>query len=555
MDWINALLGTDTAAQTIIVLSMITAAGLALGKLHIRGISLGIAFVFFVGIIAGQLGFKADLHMVGFAETFGLLLFVYTLGLHVGPSFVGMMRNEGVALNMWGLAVIIVGTILAILLCPLTGISMPNMTGILCGATTNTPALAAAQQALNSAGLPSNGAALGCAVTYPLGVVGVILAMIFIRRFFVKPSDLEPRNNNTEDNTYIAQYIVVNPALNNKTISEISQMTHRHFIISRIWRDGKVIVPLAETKMQLNDSVLVVTNIDESGAMDILFGKKVEKDWNRDKDRIDWNAIDSNVESRVILLTRTSLNGKTLGALHMRTAYGVNVSRIMRGDIKLLASDDLRLQYGDHLTVVGAPSDIEHAEKFLGNAVQVLNEPNLGAIFLGMILGLAIGMIPIHMPGMSAPVHLGIAGGGIIMGILVGALGPRAHFISYTTRSASLMLRKLGLSLYLACLGLEAGSDFFSTVVRPEGLMWVATGFIITVVPLIIVGLLALHTRKFDFGTICGILCGSMANPMALGYANDTLKGDTAAVSYTSVYPLGMFVRVIIAQIIIMFSV
>lgn len=332
-------------------------------------------------------------------------------------------------------------------------------------------------------------------------------------------------------------------------------MTHRHFIISRIWRDGKVIVPLAETTMQQGDSVLVVTKIDESEAMSILFGKKVEKDWNRDKDRIDWNAIDSNVESRVILLTRTELNGKTLGTLHMRTAYGVNVSRIMRGDIKLLASDDLRLQYGDRLTVVGAPKDICHAEQFLGNAVQVLKEPNLGAIFFGMILGLALGMIPINLPGMSAPVHLGIAGGGIIMGILVGALGPRAHFISYTTRSASLMLRKLGLSLYLASLGLVAGSDFFSTIMRPEGLMWVATGFVVTVLPLIIVGLLALHTGKFDFGTICGILCGSMANPMALSYANDTLKGDSASVSYTSVYPLGMFVRVVIAQIIIMFSV
>ena len=257
----------------------------------------------------------------------------------------------------------------------------------------------------------------------------------------------------------------------------------------------------------------------------------------------------------MILLTRTELNGKTLGTLHMRTAYGVNVSRIMRGDIKLLASDDLRLQYGDRLTVVGAPKDIRHAEQFLGNAVQVLKEPNLGAIFFGMILGLALGMIPINLPGMSAPVHLGIAGGGIIMGILVGALGPRAHFISYTTRSASLMLRKLGLSLYLASLGLVAGSDFFSTIMRPEGLMWVATGFVVTVLPLIIVGLLALHTGKFDFGTICGILCGSMANPMALSYANDTLKGDSASVSYTSVYPLGMFVRVVIAQIIIMFSV
>lgn len=382
----------------------------------------------------------------------------------------------------------------------------------------------------------------------------MILAMMFLRRFFVRPSDLQPRNNTEDDNTYIAQYLVVNPALDGKAISSISQMTHRHFIISRIWRDGQVIVPMAATQLQTGDNILVVTKCEESEAMEILFGRRVEKDWDHDKDSIDWNAIDNNVESRVIVLTRTELNGKTLGNLHMRTIYGVNVSRIMRGDIKLLASDDLRLQYGDRLTVVGAPKDIEHAEKFVGNALQELNEPNLGAIFFGVILGLALGMIPISLPGMSAPVRLGIAGGPIIMGILVGALGSRTHFISYTTRSASLMLRKLGLSLYLACLGLDAGRDFFSTVVRPEGLMWIAVGFTLTVVPLLIVGLAALRTGKYDFGSICGILCGSMANPMALSYANDTLKGDTASVSYTSVYPLGMFVRVVIAQVIIMLA-
>ena len=284
--------------------------------------------------------------------------------------------------------------------------------------------------------------------------------------------------------------------------------------------------------------------------MDILFGKHVEKDWNRDK--IDWNAIDSTVESRVIVMTRTKLNSKTLGSLHMRETYGVNVSRIMRGDIKLLATDSLHLQYGDRLTVVGTPEDIDHAEAFLGNAMGRLNEPNLGAIFFGLLMGLALGMIPISLPGMSSPVKLGIAGGPIIMGIIVGALGSRLRIITYTTRSASLMLRKLGLSLYLACLGLSAGKDFLSTVVRPEGLMWVGIGLMLTMLPLLIIGAVALKTKKFDFGTICGLLCGAMANPMALSYANETIKGDRAAVAYTSVYPLGMFIRVVIAQIIIM---
>lgn len=551
MEWLNSLLTTHSAVQTCVLLAIIVSSGLALGKFHVRGISLGVAFVFFMGIVAGSLHLSADAQMISFAETFGLSLFVYTLGLHVGPNFIGMMRDEGIALNIWGLVIIAVGTIMALLLCPMTGISVADMVGILCGATTNTPALGAAQQALASAHMPSSGAALGCAVTYPLGVVGVIFAMILLRRFVARPSDMIPHSQNEEDHTYIGQFIVANPAIVGRSIAQISQTTQRHFIISRIWRDGKVIVPMAQTLMQKDDNVLVVTNRDEVAAMDILFGVRVKKDWNRDK--IDWNAIDSTVESRVIVMTRTKLNGKTLGGLHMRETYGVNVSRVMRGDIKLLATDDLRLQYGDRVTIVGTPDDIDHAEAFLGNAVQVLNEPNLGAIFFGLLVGLAIGMIPISLPGMSAPVKLGIAGGPIVVGIIIGALGSRVHMITYTTRSASLMLRKLGLSLYLACLGLVAGKDFLHTIVRPEGLMWVAIGLLLTMVPLLIVGAVALRTRKFDFGTMCGLLCGAMANPMALSYANETIKGDRAAVAYTSVYPLGMFVRVVVAQVIIMF--
>ncbi len=553
MEWIESLFTIHSAVQTIVLLSLIVSTGLALGKMHVKGISLGVAFVFFIGIVAGSLHFSADEQMLHFAETLGLSLFVYALGLHVGPNFIGMMRNEGVSLNMWGLGVIALGTVMALALCLVLPISIPDMVGILCGATTNTPALGAAQQALATAHLSSSGAALGCAVTYPLGVVGVIVAMILLRKFIVRPDDLSPNKSDDDDQTFVGQFVVVNPAISCKTIAEISQKTHRHFIISRIWRGDNVIVPLASTEMQIGDNVLVVTNRDEVPAMDILFGKRVEKDWNRD--HIDWNSIDSSMESRVIVMTRTKLNGKTLGSLRVRQTYGVNVSRVMRGDIKLLAVDSLHLQYGDRLTVVGTHEDIIHAEAFLGNAVQVLNEPNLGAIFFGLLLGLAVGMIPISIPGMSAPVKLGIAGGPIIMGILIGALGSRVHFISYTTRSASLMLRKLGLSLYLACLGLAAGKDFLTTIIRPEGLLWVGIGVVLTILPLLIIGAVALRTKKFDFGTVCGLLCGSMANPMALSYANETIPGDRAAVAYTSVYPLGMFIRVIIAQVIIMFMV
>ena len=550
MDWINSLFIDHTPVQTCFLLSLIVSIGVFMGKVRIKGISLGVAFVFFMGIVAGSLHLEADPGMTSFAETFGLSIFVYALGLHVGPNFVGLMRDEGIALNLWGFAIILLGTVMALMLCLVTGITIPDMVGILCGATTNTPALGAAQQALISAHVSSSGAALGCAVTYPLGVVGVIFAMILLRKTLVKPEDLIPHSHSDEDNTYIGQFVVVNPAIVGLTIAEIAQTSQRHFIISRIWRNGKVIVPMAQTVMMENDNILVVTTRDEVPVMDILFGKHVEKDWNRDK--IDWNAIDSTVESRVIVMTRTKLNSKTLGSLHMRETYGVNVSRIMRGDIKLLATDSLHLQYGDRLTVVGTPEDIDHAEAFLGNAMGRLNEPNLGAIFFGLLMGLALGMIPISLPGMSSPVKLGIAGGPIIMGIIVGALGSRLRIITYTTRSASLMLRKLGLSLYLACLGLSAGKDFLSTVVRPEGLMWVGIGLELTMLPLLIIGAVALKTKKFDFGTICGLLCGAMANPMALSYANETIKGDRAAVAYTSVYPLGMFIRVVIAQIIIM---
>lgn len=550
MDWINSLFIDHTPVQTCFLLSLIVSIGVFMGKVRIKGISLGVAFVFFMGIVAGSLHLEADPGMTSFAETFGLSIFVYALGLHVGPNFVGLMRDDGIALNLWGFAIILLGTVMALVLCLVTGITIPDMVGILCGATTNTPALGAAQQALISAHVSSSGAALGCAVTYPLGVVGVIFAMILLRKTLVKPEDLIPHSHSDEDNTYIGQFVVINPAIVGLTIAEIAQTSQRHFIISRIWRNGKVIVPMAQTVMMENDNILIVTTRDEVPVMDILFGKHVEKDWNRDK--IDWNAIDSTVESRVIVMTRTKLNSKTLGSLHMRETYGVNVSRIMRGDIKLLATDSLHLQYGDRLTVVGTPEDIDHAEAFLGNAMGRLNEPNLGAIFFGLLMGLALGMIPISLPGMSSPVKLGIAGGPIIMGIIVGALGSRLRIITYTTRSASLMLRKLGLSLYLACLGLSAGKDFLSTVVRPEGLMWVGIGLVLTMLPLLIIGAVALKTKKFDFGTICGLLCGAMANPMALSYANETIKGDRAAVAYTSVYPLGMFIRVVIAQIIIM---
>ena len=553
MDWLNSLISIPSAIQAVVVLSLICATGLALGKLRFMGISLGVAFVFFIGILAGHFGLHINHDVLMYAETFGLVLFVYALGLHVGPNFFGSLRHEGLPMNMWGIALIVLGTAMALCLCIFLPVSISDMVGLLCGATTNTPALGAAQQALDQLGKSTGTIALGCAVTYPLGVVGVILAMVLLRKLFVKPADLERKFDTDEGNAFIGEYIVINPAVEGKTITQVSQMSHCTYVVTRLWRGDKVIVPESTTILKKGDNILLITRKEEADAMSLLFGEKVERDWN--KDNVDWNKIDSNVESRVIVLTKAVLNGKRLGNLHLRHTYGVNVSRIIRGDIKLFATYDLRLRYGDQLVVVGKHDDVDHVERFLGNTIKSLNEPNIGSIFLGIVLGLALGAISFKVPGLSAPVHLGIAGGPVIIGIIVGSLSPRLHFISYTTQSASLMLRKLGLSLYLACLGLDAGGQFFETIFRPEGIMWVAIGFFITLVPTVIIGLIALKTKTMDFGTICGILCGSMANPMALTYANDTIEGDTPSISYASVYPIDMFLRVVIAQAIIMFFV
>ncbi|MFW5543984.1 MAG: putative transporter [Prevotella sp.] len=551
MDWLQGLFTIHSSVQTVVVVALIIATGLALGKFKVGGISLGVAFVFFIGILAGHLHLSVDATVLDFIETFGLAMFVYSLGLHVGPNFFGSLREEGVALNLWSLGIIVLGTVFAVVLIPLTHISLPDMVGILCGATTNTPALGAATQALAHHGLPTGSVALATAVTYPLGVLGVIVAMVIIRKLFVKPTDLKPRTSH-DDHTYIVEFTVVNPAVHGKTIMEVAQMTHLHFVISRIWRNNQVIVPMANTVLHKNDSLLVITTPEDEPTLEMLFGKRETRNWNRES--IDWNAIDNTVESRVIVMTNTHLNGKRLGHINLRKAYGVNVSRVIRGDLKLLAEDNLILQYGDRVTVVGKHENLDEVEAFLGNAVKTLEEPNLGNILFGIVLGMAIGTIPISLPGLEQPIRLGIAGGPILMGILVGAIGPRLRLVTYTTRSASLMLRKLGLSLYLACLGLDAGKDFFATVVRPEGLMWVGIGFLVTLIPVLVLGIIALKTHKYDFGTICGILCGSMANPTDVGSANAPLRGDSASLSYATVYPIGMFARVIIAQLLIMFA-
>ena len=550
MDWLKDLFIEHSALQAVVVISLISTIGIGLGKIRFFGISLGTAFIFFVGILAGHLGLTLDPAMLTYAESFGLIIFVYALGLQVGPGFFSSMRSDGLRLVSPAIAVVLLGTGLAVALSYLLKIPISDMSGILCGATTNTPALGAAQQTLQQAGIDANGAALSCAVTYPLGVVGVILAIVVLRKLFVRPSDLPGPDAEHKKNIFIASYHLTNPAVFGKSVHEVATESHHHFVISRLWRNGQVSIPTSDRLLQKDDIILVITNRDEADALRLIFGEQEQKDWNREN--IDWNSVDGQLISQRILVTRPEINGKKLSSLRLRNNYGINISRVYRSGVQLLATPDLRLQLGDRLTVVGEAQAIRNVEKILGNAVKSLNEPNLVAVFIGLILGLTLGSIPFAIPGISIPVKLGLAGGPIIVGILIGTFGPRMHMITYTTQSANLMLRALGLSMYLACLGLDAGTHFFETVMRPEGLLWLGVGFALTFIPVVLIALPTMRLLKVDFGSVAGLLCGAMANPMALNYANDTIEGDNPSVSYATVYPVCMFLRVIVIQIMLM---
>ncbi len=550
MQWIYDIFMTHSALQAVIIISVIIAVGLAFGKIRVWGISLGVTFVFFAGILAGHLGLSIDPTILHYTENLGLVLFVYELGLKVGPGFFSSFRKGGLQLNLLGLGVLMIGTAMAVIFSLCLGVPIGDATGILCGATTNTPALGAAQQALEQLGLSANGAALSCAVTYPLGVVGVILGIIVLRKLLIKPGTALSAPTEEPDGTFIAEFKVCNPAIYDMTVRQVSQITKTPFVISRLWRNEATSLPDSDTVLKKDDHLLVITTPADCPKLKVLFGKQEARDWNK-KD-IDWNSLDNQLISRRIIVSRPSINGKKLGSLRLRNQYHINISRIGRSGLNLLATPDLVLQLGDVLTVVGSAADIEKVERILGNTEVKLKEPNLAAIFVGIVLGLIVGSIPIAVPGISSPIKLGLAGGPIIIGILIGRFGPRFRLVTYTTRSANLMLRGIGLSLYLACLGLEAGGSFLDTIMRSEGLLWIGLGFLITVIPVLIVGAISMKVCKVDFGLTCGMLCGSMANPMALNYANDIVPGDYATVSYATVYPLSMFCRVIVAQLIIL---
>ena len=553
MNWFIDIFSQQSFIQAILVISLICAIGLGLGKVKIFGVNLGATFVFFVGILAGHLGLKVNPDMLNVMQNFGLILFIYALGVQVGPGFFSAFKKGGFKLNMLGVALMVTGTLMMLAIHRVSGISLPDMMGLFSGAVTNTPMLGAAQQAVlqmdpnNIEG--ANNMAMACAVGYPFGLVGMILCVVILQKTTSRKRYCR-KTAVTSDNTYITEYRVINPYIFGKSIQEIRSAAECQFVISRIWKDGKVIIPTGESMLEENEHILVISGKKDTEKISALFGPQENVDWN--KGDIDWNAIDNQLVSRKILVTKAEVNGVKLGDLRLRNSFGINITRVNRAGIDLLPSRSLRLQLGDRVTIVGEARSIENAGKILGNEAKQLRTPNLTSVFIGIVVGLVLGSVPFAIPGMSMPVKLGIAGGPIIIGNLMGAYGPRLHLATYMSQSANLMLRQLGLTIYLAGLGLSAGAGFFETVFSAQGLVWVLVSISLAVVPVLIVGFAASRFLKTDYAKNVGMLCGSMANPIALNYANSTVEGDEPAVAYATVYPISIFLRVISAQIIML---
>lgn len=540
--------------QTLVILTLVSAVGLILGKLRIGRISLGITFVFFVGILAAHFGVVVQPEMSSFAQTLGLTLFVYALGVEVGPSFFPSLKSQGILYNGLGLLLITVGLLLVVILHYSFGISMPNMMGIMSGAVTNTPMLAAVQSTLQDiVGLEGTrqvaDLALACALTYPLGVVGMILAILILQVIEPKRQKEDRLEGKT---TYITELELTNPGLFGKSILEVVRLQEKHFIISRVWRGDKLIVPTSQTLLQEGDHLLLLIHEEDLGVLEAFFGRRSEsRDWNRPD--IDWDAIDAQLITKRLIITNGKINGIKLGALRLRNEYGINITRIDRAGIEILASPELHLQLGDRLTVVGEAQEIAKAKKFIGDSINTLDKPKLVSFFAGLALGCILGSIPVAIPGLSMPIKLGLAGGPIIIGILMGAFGPRLRLATYMTNSATQLIKQLGIILYLAGLGLASGAHFFETIIHGDGLLWIFLGFLITLLPTLLVGIVSLFGYRKTHAETVGLLCGAMANSMALDYAMSLNESRSSSVAYAIVYPVAMFVRIISAQILLSF--
>ncbi len=555
MEWLNTLLFTDGIAHTILIYSFVIFTGLILGKIRFFGVSLGATFVLFMGILIGHFGFTVNHQTADFIKDFGLILFIFSIGLQVGPAFFSSFKKGGITLNLLAAAIVLLGVLVTVAFYFIFDgkMSMPMLVGVMSGAVTNTPGLGAAQEALRQAydagqisEIPQ--IALGYAVAYPLAVVGIITSIILVRVFFKinldkESRELEKEDDNSGEKPAIFSIKLTNKALHKKSLHQIKEMVGRSFVVSRMKRDDNYAIPQTDTLLQEEDMLLVVASEIDVEAIVAFLGEKVE---------IDWKPSDKQLVSRRIVITRSEINGKTLGSLRLRTNYGVNVTRVNRSGIDLLGDTNLALQVGDRVMVVGELDAIKKVEDLLGNALKKLNEPPIITIFLGIFAGILFGSIPLYFPGMPMPVKLGLAGGPLIIAILIGRFGYKLKLITYTTLSANLMIREIGITLFLASVGLASGGQFVETVFTNEGLAWIGIGIAITMIPLLIVGFIGRKFTKLNYFTLMGLMAGSTTDPPALAYSNSVAPNDQPAVAYSTVYPLTMFLRVIAAQLLIL---
>lgn len=555
MNWLQDLLTNPNSIAHIVALyAFVIAAGVLLGKFKFFGISLGVTFVLFVGILAGHFGFTGNPAILSFVQDFGLILFVFCIGLQVGPSFFSSFKRGGITLNLLAVGIVFLNIAVALILYfALQGrVDIPMMVGILCGAVTNTPGLGAANEALQQLHYQGPEIAMGYACAYPLGVMGIILSMIIIRyicRVDVQ-RDSDEIQKEEEANPHMKPYTislkVQNEALSGKTLSQVQNFLARDFVCTRIIQDGHMITPNANTVLRLGDRMFLVCAEDDSEAIMAFIGPKIEQDWDAT------NQQDKPMVSRRILVTQPNINGKTLGELHFSSMYGVNVTRVNRSGMDLFAARQLRLQVGDRVMVVGPQDAIERVANLLGNQLRRLDHPNIVTIFVGILCGILFGSLPIAIPGMPTPVKLGLAGGPLIISILIGRFGHKVKLVTYTTMSANLMLREVGLVLFLASVGIKAGENFVQMVVEGDGVLYVGLGFLITFIPLVITGIVARWHHRVNYFTLMGLIAGSNTDPPALAYANQIAGNDAPAVGYSTVYPLTMFLRILTAQLLVL---
>lgn len=536
------------------ILALTIMLGILLGRVKIAGISLGATFILFVGILFGELGMKVDRSLLHFFQEFGLILFVFSIGLQVGPSFFSNFKKGGRTLNLLATLNVVLAVVVTTVIYFLSGVPLQTMVGIMSGAITNTPGLGAAQQAYSEiVGVDDPSIGMGYAVAYPLGVVGIILSIILIRwigRVNIKEEEakLEEERSEEELSAIPISLQVTNPALFGHTVKSLTELLHgRKFVVSRIWKKAtdEIHIATIDTVLSEGDRIFVITEQPHIDALIVTVGRKLHIDRKR------WILEGSKYISRKLVVTNREINGRTLKSLNLRALYGVNVTRIYRAGVEIVASPNFALQYGDRLNVVGSDAAIDSMEELIGNSVKRLNEPNLVTIFLGIALGIFVGSIPIMFPGIPQPVKLGLAGGPLVVAILIARFGYKLKLVAYTTTSANLILREMGISIFLACVGLNAGNGFVDTLVNNGGFVWVGYGLLITLIPLLVVGLLGRFVFKLNYLQLSGMMAGATTDPPALAYANSLSDSDAAAVGYATVYPLTMFLRVLAAQLMI----